>query len=195
MRISTSACFAFWDEERVRHIARQFGVATHPDPRCVFCTIAAALLIARYLQAGAGLRAAVDRAAIDATVEEALGLVAEAEEHRAAIEEHCRAESVADLKLSGNAAIGYCLKAFGAGLWAVKFARSFEDGIAQIVREGGDADTNASVAGAMLGAKFGFAGIPQQFVKFMFVGQWLWREMSPYLQLMGLSVPQSPYLK
>jgi ADP-ribosylglycohydrolase len=102
--------------------------------------------------------------------------------------------SVQELELSGNNTIGYCLKSFGAGLWALRYARSFEDGIAQVVREGGDADTNASVVGAMLGAKFGFAGIPKEFVDLMFVGQWLWREMTPYVTLMGLPMPPSPYL-
>ena len=33
-----------------------------------------------------------------------------------------------------------------------------------MVRAGGDADTNAAVACAMLGAKYGFSAIPQEYV-------------------------------
>jgi ADP-ribosylglycohydrolase len=44
-------------------------------------------------------------------------------------------------------------------------AQSYEDGILQIIHEGGDADTNAAVAGALLGARFGYNNIPQQWVK------------------------------
>ena len=41
---------------------------------------------------------------------------------------------------------------------------SFEDGLLQVVNAGGDADTNAAVACAVLGAKFGFSSIPQKYV-------------------------------
>ena len=34
-----------------------------------------------------------------------------------------------------------------------------------VVNAGGDADTNAAVACAILGAKFGFSSIPQEYVK------------------------------
>jgi ADP-ribosylglycohydrolase len=190
MRISTSGCFGFWDESLVQEIAFRFGVATHPDPRCVFCTIAVALLICRYIQKRSGLRADVD---IDSTLHEAFSIVPGVDEHRAVIEKYCGVTTVEELQLSGNNTIGYCLKAFGCGLWAVRYAVSFEDGISKIVREGGDADTNASVVGALLGAKFGFEGIRKDFVDFMFVGQWIWREITPYLTLMGLPVPPSPY--
>jgi ADP-ribosylglycohydrolase len=60
--------------------------------------------------------------------------------------------------------IGYTLKALGAGLWALGHAGSFAEGIDQIVHEGGDADTNAAVAGALLGARHGFSAIPAEWV-------------------------------
>ena len=41
-----------------------------------------------------------------------------------------------------------------------KNAPSYRDGVLQVIHEGGDADTNAAVVGAILGAKFGFANIP-----------------------------------
>ena len=34
-----------------------------------------------------------------------------------------------------------------------------------MVRAGGDADTNAAVACAILGAKYGFSSIPQEYVE------------------------------
>lgn len=61
--------------------------------------------------------------------------------------------------------IGYTLKAMGAGFWALRNADSFFDGIQRIINEGGDADTNAAVAGAMLGAKYGIEGIPVDLVQ------------------------------
>ena len=60
--------------------------------------------------------------------------------------------------------MGYTLKTLAAGLWAYWNAPSFEEGLLSVVRAGGDADTNAAVACAILGAKFGFNTIPQEYV-------------------------------
>lgn len=60
--------------------------------------------------------------------------------------------------------IGYTLKALAAGFWALKNASSYRDGVLQIIHEGGDADTNAAVTGAILGAKYGFSNIPASWV-------------------------------
>jgi ADP-ribosylglycohydrolase len=59
---------------------------------------------------------------------------------------------------------GYTLKALSAGFWALKNASSYRDGVLQVIHEGGDADTNAAVVGAMLGAKYGFSSIPIDWV-------------------------------
>ena len=37
-------------------------------------------------------------------------------------------------------------------------------GLLSVVRAGGDADTNAAVACAILGAKYGFSSIPDEYV-------------------------------
>ena len=68
------------------------------------------------------------------------------------------------LELQDEASVGYTLRALAAGLWAYWNARTFEDGLLSVVRAGGDADTNAAVACAILGAKFGFNAIPQEYV-------------------------------
>lgn len=61
--------------------------------------------------------------------------------------------------------IGYTLKALGAGLWALLHAASFERGLLSVIYEGGDADSNAAVVGALLGAKFGASGIPPRWIE------------------------------
>ena len=68
------------------------------------------------------------------------------------------------LELQDWDSVGYTLKTLAAGLWAYWNATSFEDGLLSVVRAGGDADTNAAVACAILGAKFGFNAIPQEYV-------------------------------
>ena len=68
------------------------------------------------------------------------------------------------LELQDEDSVGYTLKTLAAGLWAYWNATSFEDGLLAVVRAGGDADTNAAVACAILGAKFGFIGIPEEYI-------------------------------
>lgn len=69
------------------------------------------------------------------------------------------------LELQDWDSVGYTLKTLAAGLWAYWNAKTFEDGLLSVVRAGGDADTNAAVACAILGAKFGFKAIPQEYVE------------------------------
>ena len=52
----------------------------------------------------------------------------------------------------------------GAAFWALSHACSFQNGIEQVIHEGGDADTNAAVVGAILGARDGFDSFPVELV-------------------------------
>jgi ADP-ribosylglycohydrolase len=69
------------------------------------------------------------------------------------------------LELQDEKSMGYTLKTLAASLWAYWNASSFEDGLLAVVNAGGDADTNAAVACAILGAKFGFGSIPKEYVE------------------------------
>ena len=51
-----------------------------------------------------------------------------------------------------------------AALWCYFHAESFESGLLAVVNEGGDADTNAAVSCAVLGAKFGYNSIPLKYI-------------------------------
>lgn len=74
-------------------------------------------------------------------------------------------EDIRELDLQNWDNVGYTLKTLAAGLWAYWYAESFVEGLLAVVRAGGDADTNAAVACAILGAKFGFSAIPQEYVE------------------------------
>ena len=64
--------------------------------------------------------------------------------------------------------IGHTLLAMQAGLWAAVTPLDFEAALREVVESGGDTDTNGAVAGAVLGARYGAAAIPQR-----------WRECIP----------------
>lgn len=70
--------------------------------------------------------------------------------------------------LMDDSCMGYTLLTFSVALWTFLHAESFVEGLLTVVNAGGDADTNAAVACAILGAKYGFSGIPQEYVEGLF---------------------------
>lgn len=74
-------------------------------------------------------------------------------------------DDIDELKLQDDKSMGYTLRTLAAGLWTYWHAKTFEEGLLAVVNAGGDADTNAAVACAILGAKFGFNAIPKEYVE------------------------------
>ena len=61
--------------------------------------------------------------------------------------------------------VGYVLTALRVGFAAAFGHDSFERAVVFAANLGGDADTNAAVAGALAGARFGVAGIPERWLE------------------------------
>ncbi len=61
--------------------------------------------------------------------------------------------------------MGYTLITLSVALWAYWHATSFVQGLIAVVNAGGDADTNAAVACAVLGAKYGYSSIPTEYIE------------------------------
>lgn len=55
--------------------------------------------------------------------------------------------------------------ALSCALWTYFNAKSFENGLLQVVNQGGDADTNAAISCSLLGAKFGYESIPKKYIE------------------------------
>jgi len=71
---------------------------------------------------------------------------------------------ITELNLCQQPGIGYTYRTLSAALSALWHSSGFEEGLLEIVNEGGDADTNGAVVGALLGAKFGYSNIPTQLI-------------------------------
>ena len=59
---------------------------------------------------------------------------------------------------------GWLIIAFQNALWQLLYAPSLEEGVVDTVMRGGDTDTNAAIAGALLGAAYGRDALPKQWV-------------------------------
>ena len=71
---------------------------------------------------------------------------------------------IASLELDEKYTRGYTLRTLAAALWCYSHSEDFISGMIDVVNEGGDADTNAAVACAVLGAKFGYDSIPPYYI-------------------------------
>lgn len=79
-----------------------------------------------------------------------------------------QSDDIAKLDLDETFSIGYTLRTLAAALWCYWHADSFEAGLIAVVNEGGDADTNAAISCAILGAKYGYNAIPEYYIKSLY---------------------------
>ena len=131
--------------------APALSAITHWDDRCRTACLAVTLTAAALVR-GEEPQAAVE-AAVGAVLERPGGeelefLVAEAGRSR---------------RIDGPD-MGFTLFTAGIALQVAGEDRGFEEGLRHVVSLGGDTDTNAAVAGALLGARHGGAGLPGAWV-------------------------------
>jgi ADP-ribosylglycohydrolase len=156
--VMRTAALGLWechDESKVISNAEDVCKITHFDPSCVASCVAVCIAIRRLLLGGEDVEALLNDVA-----EIAMSYDSRAQEYF----ELARSEDIEALNLDDEDTMGYTLRTLSAGIWASRFASSYEEGIKAIVNQGGDADTNASVAGALLGARFGYDAIPREWI-------------------------------
>nr|XP_022300913.1 uncharacterized protein LOC111109117 [Crassostrea virginica] len=158
---------------------------THPDPRCrascVALTTTIAILIQRndrqIKKSGSyNVEAVVDESFIYAS--KLLGTYEEVKELKRAM----HPSSLKELKLDEPGRANYTYKTLGAGYWALR-QKNFREAIQDIVLEGGDADANAAVAGALLGCKLGLGAIPRSWRENLAHKEWLDSLMDRYFDI------------
>ncbi len=140
------------DEEEIANICR----LTHPDMRCVGSCVIITKLIQLLIFKG-----------IELSKDEILEI---ANRYDKRIAEYIELAIVNDPTTMSpdDLEMGYTLKTMAIALWALWHCNSFKDGLLTIVNLGGDADTNAAVACALLGAKYGFSNIPEYYSEYLY---------------------------
>ena len=149
MRTSIVGLFPKAVEECAENICR----LTHYDPRCVGSCVIVSELIHSLVYNGKGL-----------SYHQIVDMARKYDERIVEFIDLSMNTDIRALELQDEESVGYTLKTMAAGLWAYWNAQSFEEGLLTVVRAGGDADTNAAVACAILGAKYGFSAITQEYV-------------------------------
>lgn len=59
---------------------------------------------------------------------------------------------------------GWVLIAFQNALWQLLHAPNFKEAIVDTITQGGDADTNAAICGALVGAVYGKRAVPEKWI-------------------------------
>lgn len=147
------------------------SMITHADPRCVLACAVFDAALASAIAGGAPLDAARDALPVAAR------RVAESW-HADADDRAALASAVADLErdlvaaaaaepgvhrveLDLHRTAGFVRVALRLALWHAHHTASWRDAVVDVASRGGDADTNAAIVGALLGARDSAAAIPE----------------------------------
>lgn len=152
MRTAILGCWNYTDWEQVKANTENVCKLTHFDPRCVGSCVIITYIAHQYLT--------------NQDVQKS-DIICIANEYDSRIIEYVELayqNNIEALKLDEQGKVGYTLKTMSAALWAYNYSPDFYSGLRNVIEQGGDADTNGAVAGALLGLKFGLNSIPKYLI-------------------------------
>jgi len=189
MRTSILGVPQFHDLNKVIENTKKICLTTHADPRCIASCVAVTTAIAQMLQNGipnGDIQSSIIDPAL-ALARKELDPNGEGVKGVAEFNRHALAENLSDLELDDSKTIGYTYKCFGSAFYCLRTGTDFKKSIIELTMEAGDADTNAAVAGALLGCKIGYSQLPQDWIKSLKEKEWLDNKVNNLLSMLGLS--------
>lgn len=141
------------DPDRLIRVSTQQAAITHSDERCTWGAAAVNLAARELLHGNIYF------------VDEVLHRIGDRAPRvlREAIHRVPR-ESEADLPITRTGEAGYVVHCIEIAFWFVTHDRMLEDSLIYLAQAGGDTDTNAAVAGALLGARYGQVALPPRWL-------------------------------
>ena len=183
--------------------AMEYSRVTHVDPRCVLSCCVCTVLISEMLRGS--IKKEKD---IDNILEDAFKWVSEEYRPDPVMQEspldrqefwrHVYAKNFAELQLDDSMRLGYVYKCLGSGILCLRLAmrtpkfstNTFEAIITDLIMEGGDSDTNACCAGALLGALLGYSRLPPTWRDGLMHREWMAEKVGSLCQVVGISEGQ-----
>ncbi|XP_021376119.1 uncharacterized protein LOC110464950 isoform X2 [Mizuhopecten yessoensis] len=187
MRTSILGIHMYADIDIVVQNAITIARATHADPRCRASTVAVCVAIALMLQRQPkhlDKKGCYNVNAIISHCYDYASKCLETDKEKKELKTYLKCKKLKELKLDEAGKIGYTYKSMGSAFWALK-QKNFREAITKIVMEGGDADSNACVAGALLGCKYGVGTIPSCWTQKLKHKEWLEAIIDRYFQMMA----------
>jgi len=154
MRISPLGIFC-WnrDLESTSQFAKQDAALTHPHPVCIQANALFAMAIAQLISS---------RKSTQETYEDIKVWASELKVEKTLMK--AILDAPGSLPADYVSMQGWVIIAFQNALWQLLNAPSLEEGVVDTVMRGGDTDTNAAIAGALLGAVYGRQAVPKQWI-------------------------------
>jgi ADP-ribosyl-[dinitrogen reductase] hydrolase len=139
--------------ERLIRVSTQQAAITHADDRCTWAAAAVNLAARELLHGNIYF------------IDEVLHRIGDRAPRplRDAIHRVPR-EREGDLPIAIEGEAGYVVHCVEIAFWFVMHDRTLEETLMFLAQAGGDTDTNAAVAGALLGARYGEAGLPPRWI-------------------------------
>lgn len=154
MRALPVALRTFRHPQALLSAACGIAALTHPDPRCVWSAAAVTVACSQLLQ---GRREFLPDVIQALQVNDAPAEVLEAVRR-------VPRERRTELPITGPEA-GYTVHCMEIALWAAWHEPLLEEALVWLVNAGGDTDTNAAVAGGLLGARDGEDAVPRRWIE------------------------------
>ncbi len=126
---------------------------THPSPRCMGCAEAFGFAVYTILYENRV-----------PTLEETLASVNFAIDDIVPYLRHAANGELEALELHDEDTYWYVRKPSSAAFWAIWNAKSFEEGLTEVVKCGGGAPTNGAITGSLLGLMYGYNVIPERWI-------------------------------
>jgi ADP-ribosylglycohydrolase len=141
------------DEGKAGEWAEKDAMLTHPNPVCLAANTVFAEALAFAIRTGSSPQG---------TYRFALDMANRAESPQSVVEAITKASSQPPDDYSTQ--MGWVMIALQNAFWQMLHTESLEEGIVNSVMAGGDTDTNAAIAGALLGAVWGRDAVPRQWM-------------------------------
>jgi len=141
------------DPDRLIRVSTQQAAITHADERCTWGAAAVNLAARELLHGNIYF------------VDEVMHRIGDRAPRvlREAIHRVPR-ERESDLPIARAGEAGYVVHCVEIAFWFVTHDRSLEEALIALAQAGGDTDTNAAVAGALLGARYGDIALPPRWI-------------------------------
>jgi ADP-ribosylglycohydrolase len=198
--------------EETFEIARDFSFVTHADPRCIVSCCLVTALIRGILREEVLTESDVDKL-IEMSLTWTESWISKQNSLESAdrytpidrdeFRKHASAQSLEGLQLDDAMKMGYVYKALGASILLLRqgLRRSnssdppslFEDLITDLIMEGGDADTNAAVAGSLLGTLIGYNELPAKWRDGVMHAGWLLKKCDALASVTMIEPLSEPY--
>jgi ADP-ribosylglycohydrolase len=159
---------------------------THFDPRCIASCVSICLAIAYLLQSSVvdDIESLINR--VQQETLKTLGDNLSPDYQKEFLWYTSQDRTLDDLRLDDERTIGYTYKCMASGFYGLRSTRSFPETLNDLIRHGGDADTNGAVCGTMYGARYGYQSLPVEWLRVMPYKKWLDEKILRLLKHMNL---------